>query len=767
MFTFLSLKSIGSLFKNKKGVFILSIFIFFLVDNSFSQEIAPVEFYPHRIIMGEERVYITSFGHPSSIYALDKRSDVLAWQSSPGDIPDEKFFKKGVVNRALKEIYLPGQLSGYLLFVKDLGESMELAAQVYLDKEISLIDFDDEKNKIFVANDRKLFIVDAGERKILNTVEFRGVTIRDLFLNKESNHLYLIDDAGNKLLVVDGNEGRIIKEIPVNKEPGTIEYNPLLRKIYIVSNPGNSVSIVNVENWEIKTLPTGFGPLFSSVNDKTGAVYITNNRSHSLSVIGRQDIITTLDLPPGVQPGAIKIDSERRRIYVEDIADKRMLVLNEEGEILAAIAIKRVADDLALDNETGRLLVPVSSLKSIVVVRDDRAERIIGDEMTFNSAGPLFLDGPVGMVVDEQNDILYIATGRKGALISYETKNLALKNKLDINPEISYLRITEEERMVALIDLSGELVLTDGLQILQRIKIGKSPCCMVEVNNRLFIANKEDKFVSVVNLISRMMEKNIPLEQPADFIGKDEYRQEVYVKSPGDSSISIIDASKGEVKNRVKFDENILTFSVDKDASDFLYVLLDSGNLALIDLNKNEVAERIPLNRVITGMSYEVLGGRLFLLDKSGREVIGLDIRTRGQKIFEFPWSLTSVFPSKEPLLLYFLASNDFGFGAIDLKTDSVFFARVGSRPTAVRYDKENNRVFVANFSSNSIDILSGKDYSYVGSILSDGTVRWVTGGTPRESAAKKIAWGIPAVIILLGLGLFLWRKFKTGRKTV
>jgi hypothetical protein len=252
-----------------------------------------------------------------------------------------------------------------------------------------------------------------------------------------------------------------------------------------------------------------------------------------------------------------------------------------------------------------------------------------------------------------------------------------------------WLHFAERTAMkhVPLLTLSIALLLADAamasepLTLVQTIPLkgvaGKLDHLAVDrEGQRLFVANKPNNTLDIVDLKSGKLVKQIPdqgkvsgVAYAADldmiyvgngagfcngFDGMD-YREVFSVKAPNadnvhfhsgnnlvyvgqDEIMSVLDAKSGERKAEIKLPGAVHGFRIDKDAGKIYTVLTKPNLIGVVDIAKNEVVEKFSLSEAGSPIAQDAAHGLLFvgcprnqpkvivLEAKTGKEVAGIEI---------------------------------------------------------------------------------------------------------------------------------------------
>ncbi len=748
--------------------------ILFLGKQVFSQEtVNPFVqqnkvYHPLRVIPGEEgRIYVfSSYPSGQAVQALDAETGRLIWDFQLSD--DSLDIVRGTYNKNLKEVYFLDKGSGKLLILKDMGDAAVIS-RVSLEPGIHLLAINETTNEIYVAHNQALFVIGGQSKKVNKKIEIQGI-FSVLGVNKKTNRLHLLDSSNDKLIFINPLTGLVIKEIVLRGNPTNFTFDLLSQKLYAVDQNKEIVSIIDTQSLSlIKTLPTGHVPLVLKANEKTRQVYIVNGYSHNLSVVDiLNDSVSTADLPADSRPEKIAIDAWRGNIYVEDVAAHRLLVLDESLKVRNAIDVKRRLEDVNIDRKTGRIYAPVSGeLNCILVIDQGNLVKIIGDEQAFRSAVPLLLNGPFRLAMDEKADLIYVANSNDGTLLAFSADDLTLKKTLFMkdNPGVSHLVIFEDGKKIALLSSNtNQVIITDGSRVLNKITVGKSPDGMTAQSGKLYVLNRGDNSVSVIDPLKGILEKTVGVGKSPASLRSPPNSEELYVVNAGSNSISVINTVNDTVTKEIKFNAGILGLAFDGDIA---YALKSDNSIAVIDLKEKSVKRIYDLQNQVVSISPFVLEDKLYFVSSQKKAVIVWNTKDQTVKTISLPWEPYKSYVSGDlgegMARSFYVVGRYYGLAAIDSRDDRVWFNdNTGWKPEVAFHDGKHNRLLVTSYSSNTVSVFKTDNYDHVATIFSYGQVKWDKGFEPQKAGwlERNAILIIAGFIVLVSLivGFFLAR---------
>lgn len=157
------------------------------------------------------------------------------------------------------------------------------------------LEIDDEKNTLYVVTkeNNSLYVIDLATKQTVIPALALGAEAYTCLLSPDKKELYISLWGGDKILIFNTTQNKIIDSINVGDNPNDIMLTKNGRFLYVANANDNSVSIINVaERRVVETLTTSLYPdapsgsttnaVALSPDDKT--LYIANADNNCLSV---------------------------------------------------------------------------------------------------------------------------------------------------------------------------------------------------------------------------------------------------------------------------------------------------------------------------------------------------------------------------------------------------------------------------------------------------------------------------------------------------
>jgi YVTN family beta-propeller protein len=102
------------------------------------------------------------------------------------------------------------------------------------------------------------------------------------------------------------NDGALIKDIPVGRNPRDVAVNPVTGNMYVPNYDSNSVVVLNASNNIAATFYLDSGPIDAAVDSANDLIYVANWLSDTVSVLNGTGWLGTVAV--GKNPRRVAVD---------------------------------------------------------------------------------------------------------------------------------------------------------------------------------------------------------------------------------------------------------------------------------------------------------------------------------------------------------------------------------------------------------------------------------------------------------------------------
>jgi YVTN family beta-propeller protein len=151
-----------------------------------------------------------------------------------------------------------------------------------------------------------------------------GVTPSGIVFNKKYNFIVITSRDENLVEIYNATDYSLYKKIKVGSHPYGISTSD--KFIYVTNVYDDTISIINIKNWEQKVIKVGLHPY--NVISHMGKAYVTNAQGDNISVI---DLITFKEIKKintGETPENISVDKVNGTLIVSNWGSDSITIID-------------------------------------------------------------------------------------------------------------------------------------------------------------------------------------------------------------------------------------------------------------------------------------------------------------------------------------------------------------------------------------------------------------------------------------------------------
>jgi YVTN family beta-propeller protein len=250
-----------------------------------------------------------------------------------------------------------------------------------------------------------------------------------------SERLYVSDERGGNVVIVDPSSASVIARIPVGKRPRGIQVSPDHKRVYValsgspMGGPNvdesklpppdrryDGIGVVDIESQKlINTYQSGADPETFALSRDGKTLYVSNEDSGMLSAVDLAKGAVTRTVAVGSEPEGVTVSADDRLVYVACETSNRVFVVEAKGmKVLAQIPTGKRPRAILLLSGTHRGYVTNEFGGSITVFSTEDYKVL----RTISLGDPQFVR-PMG-IASPDGKHLYVTTGRFGALLELD-----------------------------------------------------------------------------------------------------------------------------------------------------------------------------------------------------------------------------------------------------------------------------------------------------------------------------------------------------------
>jgi len=309
-----------------------------------------------------------------------------------------------------------------------------------------------------------------------------------------SPRLYVSDETGGLVVIVDPQAGAVLERISVGKRPRGIRLGHDGRHVLValsgspIAGPGvdestlpppdrsaDGIGLVSLESRQlVRTYPSGQDPEAFDISPDGTTLYVSNEETAEMSVLDLATGTIRTRVHVGEEPEGVTVRPDGRFVYVTCEADNTVVAVDTAALNVAARMKTAARPRSIVFTADGATAFVTGETEAAVTVLDTRAHTSAATITIPQEAGHATPPRPMGAVLSPDGRELYVSLGRA--------------------------------RSVAVIDVTGR-------RFVRTISdVGTRPwgIAVSPDGRRLYTANGPSGDVSVIDVASGKVERRIP-----------------------------------------------------------------------------------------------------------------------------------------------------------------------------------------------------------------------------------------------------------------
>jgi YVTN family beta-propeller protein len=267
-----------------------------------------------------------------------------------------------------------------------------------------------------------------------NMVRWRasvGDIAMDVQVDSATHRVFVATSSSQQsdLLLMDGATGHVLVSLPIGSGDNGIALDAVRQRVYVAcSDAGVVDAFTFVPNWQsehfqVKTaqLPVGPHPQGIAVNSRLGRLYVADMVQNTVTVIDETSGRTLASIDVGAVPlQPIRIDEATNRIYVVCSTAQELDVIDgKANRVIARVPVGPYPEGIVIQSATGRIYVADEGSKEFGGGPQDSGTTITAiDVHSLAVLGTLQVgQAPDGIASDPALHQIYVATEQSNAMV--------------------------------------------------------------------------------------------------------------------------------------------------------------------------------------------------------------------------------------------------------------------------------------------------------------------------------------------------------------
>jgi YVTN family beta-propeller protein len=564
-------------------------------------------------------------------------------------------------------------------------------------------------NKLYAANSgwygdhNTLSIIDCATRNTLSRVNV-GRDPFGLSYSPVSNKMYCISSWDSCLTVVDCSNDSVVARYAGGHHPSEMLWAPPLNEMYLANNSVNgrdsTVTVVSCEsNAVVATICVGMLPYSPCYNSRDEKVYCagTDPRTQDpkVSVIDcrTHEVTATIPVRPG--PQVLCYNSRDNKVYCASLGstDTSLVVIDGAVDtVLRVLDLPYVVNGLCYDPHNDKVYAKCGYADRVVVIAG-ATDSVLSEVPTGPNMTALCLDSVRGRVYClHDTATVTVIDCESDSVLGRVYVGLNNPQVLCYNDSLDRLYSADWPADVAVIDGSTNLVLA-------QTPVGPHPgaLCLNRGRNKLYVACQSSHNVYVLDGLTGAVINAIPSGNTPRALCYDQVRDKVYCANAGSNDITVIACDADTVVATVPAGTGPRALAFNPNNNKVYCTNEWSNDITVVDCTVDTVTSTFPVDRWPFVLSLNAGRNKLYCLCNGG-SVASVDCSADTVMARRsIGWVYDICYGSGQDFLYCAASSQTCYVKCIDCRNDSVVATvNVQDRPHALAYDSTSDRVFVS-----------------------------------------------------------------------
>ena len=296
------------------------------------------------------------------------------------------------------------------------------------------------KDRIFVTNEKSnnISVINAETLVVEDTIEV-GDRPRGIGLSPDSSELYVAVSEENKIVVIDPNSLKILRDFEAGSDPETFPVHPN-GNIYISNEDDAKASVYDPRTGkELAVIKVGLEPEGVAISPDGRYVIVTSESTNMLHVIKAPENVIESNILIGSRP--------------------RAAVFTKSGDIAYATA--------EISGEVVKVDIPNAKILKTAPLGDNKAK-------------------PKDVILSKDEKTIYVAGGRANKIIVMNSDTLEILKGIPVGKRVWGLAMSSDGGRVFTTDgVSGTVSVIDtkSNEVIKTIEVGKFPWGVIVKDN--------------------------------------------------------------------------------------------------------------------------------------------------------------------------------------------------------------------------------------------------------------------------------------------
>ena len=291
--------------------------------------------------------------------------------------------------------------------------------------------------------------------------------------------IYVSNEKGNSISIVDGDKLALVKEVKVGQRPRGIVLSKDGKFLYICASDDDTIQILDTASLEIVgTLPSGPDPERMSISPDGSKLYAANEDDNMVTVIDIAGRTIAAQIPVGVEPEGMAVSHDGKWVVnTSETTNMAHFINLETNEITDNVLVDQRPRYAEFTSDDAQVWVS-SEVGGTVSVIDNKSRKVI-HRITFAIPGvPNEAIQPVAVKVTKDRSKAFVALGPANRVALIDAQTFEVKDYLLVGQRVWQLAFSPDEKFIYSTNgVSNDISVidVDKGKVIKSVRVGSYP----------------------------------------------------------------------------------------------------------------------------------------------------------------------------------------------------------------------------------------------------------------------------------------------------
>jgi len=231
---------------------------------------------------------------------------------------------------------------------------------------------DEQNQHLFVSHGNVVNVVDLQTEKTIATIQnTKGV--HGIAIANELNKAFITNGKDNSVSIIDLNTFELLEKVAIEgQKPDAVLYDQFSHKVFTFNAKSKDATVLDaITNKVIKTIVLGGKPEFSVTNTK-GLIYVNIEDKNQIKTIDTKslEVSASWSITPGEEPTGLALDLFSNRLFSVCGNNLMIVVDATNGKVIKSLPIEEGCDGVVFDSDR-KLAFSSNGAGTITVVKEN------------------------------------------------------------------------------------------------------------------------------------------------------------------------------------------------------------------------------------------------------------------------------------------------------------------------------------------------------------------------------------------------------------